>query len=332
MTPNHTVGVLGLGFWGTALSEHLARNGAKVAAWTIESEVVEGIAKSRHHPRCFPDHSLHPNISASTEIARALEPEIIIVALPVSAWRDVFGRDSNFQGKILVSVAKGLEPGSELTPLEFLKREHGLTQTVVLSGPSFAKDVMVGFPVGLVAGSADPKLSEAIAKLFSAGQLRVYTSTDPLGVELGGILKNVIAIAVGIADGLELGESTRASLVTRGLAEMTRLAEALSAKRETLYGLSGLGDLTMTATSDTSRNRTVGLRLGRGEPLEKIIQTLGSVAEGVYSTPHVVKLGRARGIELPISEGVLAVLEARSTPQEVLKLLVRRPLKAEFTP
>lgn len=218
-----------------------------------------------------------------------------------------------------------------MTPLQYLEeRIKAPLSYGVLSGPSFAKDVVQGRPCGVVAASRDETTARRIAELFSSESMKVYVSLDPLGVELGGAVKNVIALAAGLSDGLGFGESARAGLITRGLAEIMRLAEAMGAKRETLAGLSGLGDLSMTASSPTSRNYTVGFRLGKGEKLSDILFDLGSVAEGVHTAPIVMKLALRYSVEVPICEQVNQLLLGKSTPKELVRNLMARPLRSEF--
>jgi glycerol-3-phosphate dehydrogenase (NAD(P)+) len=199
----------------------------------------------------------------------------------------------------------------------------------VLSGPSFAIEVARGQPTALVAASADQSLREAAVSALHAAQLRIYTSADPIGVEVGGAVKNVLAIATGIADGMQLGLNARAALVTRGLAEMTRLGVALGAEAQTFMGLSGLGDLVLTTTGDLSRNRRVGLRLAEGVPLARIVAELGHVAEGIASAPMILQRAHARGIEMPIADAVVRVLDGRLTPEQALDKLLRRDARAE---
>jgi len=200
----------------------------------------------------------------------------------------------------------------------------------VISGPSFAKDLTRETPISLVSASSSTETATEVARVLSSSTVRLYLSSDPLGVELGGILKNVIAIAVGISDALGYGPSTRAALITRGLAEMTRISVALGANPQTLSGLSGLGDLVMTATDDQSRNRIVGLRLGRGEKLEEILETLGSTAEGVVTAPLVNNIAKDKNIEAPIVELVVKVLKSEIAPKDLAKTLMSRPLKGEW--
>ena len=218
-----------------------------------------------------------------------------------------------------------------LTPLQLCKKHISIaTDFVVLSGPSFAIDLVNLRPIGIVAASESEDAAWKTAEIFSSPTVKVYISTDPLGVELGGIVKNTIALAAGVCDGLGYGDSARAGLITRGLAEMQRLVSALGADPQTLSGLSGLGDLVMTASCDTSRNRTVGLRLGKGESLEQIMRTLGSVAEGVESSPLILELAQKHGVEMPITEQVCKFLRGEVSIQDAAAQLLARPSKREF--
>jgi glycerol-3-phosphate dehydrogenase (NAD(P)+) len=329
------IGVVGLGNWGTALAEHLARQGYPVRAWDRDAEVVRGIQESGRNPKYQSHVQLSPALQATEKISELWSAEVLLIVIPSAALADfvcTLQADTNvIAARFIVSAVKGFEPQSLKTPIQYFRESTAFSGAyAVLSGPSFAADIILQKPCGLVAAAEDAEAARYIAELFSSESMRVYTSTDITGVELGGILKNVIAIAVGISDGLELGDSARAGLVTRGLAEMVRLAETLGAKKETLFGLSGLGDLVMTATCDTSRNRTVGLRLGRGEDLNAIIQSLGSVAEGVKTAPVLLKVAREKGIELPICEHVFKILDGSSTSQEVIQSLFSRPVKQEY--
>jgi glycerol-3-phosphate dehydrogenase (NAD(P)+) len=323
--------VLGLGNWGTALGNHLAAKGFNVLGWSIEEPVVAGINAEHRNPKFLSQVRLHDSFAATTDLASALTRELVVIAIPSAAISAVFPKLSFVPEALVVSAIKGVEGKTLRTPLQCLA-ESGLVYSgaVVLSGPSFAKDVAVARPCGLVAASSNEKAARRVADLFSCEWMKVYTSSDTLGVELGGIVKNVIALAVGVCDGLELGDSARAGLITRGLAEMMRLAQVMGADVRTLSGLSGLGDLVMTATCDASRNRTVGLELGRGKKLPEILRALGSVAEGVETTPHVVELARRHNVEMPITHNVARLLAGEVNAPELVRLLMTRPLRPEL--
>jgi glycerol-3-phosphate dehydrogenase (NAD(P)+) len=327
-----TIAMLGLGNFGTALAQHLARAGHKVLGWSANEATVTSINNLGRNSGYLPEIELSPHLKATTALTDIGHCQTIIVALPSGALSQVLPSLPVQQATHFVSLVKGLYGESLRTPLqamrELLGSQHRYT---VLSGPGFARDLAAGLPAGLVAASADEQAALEIATLFSRGRMKVYTSNDPLGVELGGILKNVLAIAVGIADGLGFGDSARAGLITRGLAEMVRFACAFGAKTETLFGLSGVGDLVLTATCDTSRNRTVGLRLGAGESLSSIVSSMTSVAEGVRATPLVAELAAANGIEVPITEQVCKVITGELEPLPAMKALITRPVRPEFS-
>lgn len=324
--------VLGLGNWGTALAEHYARNGHAVTGWCREPEIAAGINSKKINPVCFSGTKLSDDLLATNDLNKALSGcDVVVVALPASVWGTFF-KPENFNRKLrYVSAAKGLVPGEHFTPLKLLTSLGAPAESLaVLSGPSFASDVIGNKPCGIVSASASESFASELAELTASKNLRVYTSTDPLGVELGGILKNVIAVAAGVVDGLQLGDSARAGIITRGLAEMMRLAATLGADPQTLCGLAGLGDLVMTATCDQSRNRTVGVRLGKGETLDHIIKTLGSVAEGVKTAPLVHSLAKKFGVEMPITDHVNLLLMGQKQPHEMAGMLLGRPIKSEF--
>jgi glycerol-3-phosphate dehydrogenase (NAD(P)+) len=325
------LGIIGLGNWGTALANHLAVKGHDVLGWAIEPDIVAGIESARRNPRFLAQVTLSANLHATNDLSAVLARPNIVLALPSSALGDMTPRLLAPPSTLVISAIKGVDEHSLDTPLQHIEKLHpGRYRLVVISGPSFARDVVVQRPCGVVAASRDSASAREVARIFSSDSMRVFTSSDPLGVEIGGITKNVIALAVGISDGLELGDSARAGLITRGLAEMMRLAEAMGAERQTLAGLSGLGDLAMTATCDQSRNRTVGLRLGRGEALDDIIASLGSVAEGVSSTPLVLALAKRHGVEMAITRHVSLLLEGKLTTRELVQSLLALPVRSEF--
>lgn len=325
------IAVLGLGNWGTALANHLALKGFDVLGWSIEPEVVASVNTQGRNARFLSTVSLSPNLKATGMLREALERETVIVAVPAQALTQLTPALAAPDGALVISAVKGIEEHSLATPLGHIESLHpGRYRLAVLSGPSFARDVVEQRPCGLVAASRDESVARSVAELFTSEAMKVYVSTDPLGVEIGGITKNVIALAAGVSDGLGLGDSARAGLITRGLAEMMRLAEAMGAERQTLAGLSGLGDLSMTATCNTSRNRTVGLRLGHGEALEAIVASLGSVAEGVSSTPLILKLAARHQVEMPITAHVSKLINGEMSPHDLARSLLTRPMRREF--
>jgi len=327
----YQVSVLALGNWGTALANHLACTGKNVLGWSNDPAVVKGINQEHRNPYSQSQTELNPRFKASTSLDEALTSQYLVLAFPSQALNEMTPKLKATEKTVFISAIKGLERSSLATPLQYLDKNLPLKGMLsVLSGPSFAKDIIACNPSGLVAASKNETVAREVAELFSSDWMKVYVSTDTPGVEYGGILKNVIAIAVGVADGLKLGDSARAGLITRGIAEMMRFAEAYGAKQITLSGLSGLGDLVMTASCDTSRNRTVGLRLGQGESLEQIVLNLGSVAEGVETAPLVLKLAEERKVEMPITSLVVRLIRQEIKPEEMARALIRRPTKKEF--
>lgn len=325
------IGVLGLGNWGTALAQHLCLKGHDVLGWSIEQQVVDGINQQHFNPVYLPQAKLDASLKATSNLNEVCGRGILVLVVPSKFIDSVLAQVDPPVNALLISAVKGIDPATLRTPLQVAKaRLNSSTRLAVISGPSFAKDVVAQRPCGLVMASNDEATAKEAATLFHGESMRVYLSKDPLGVELGGIVKNVIALAVGISDGLDLGDSARAGLITRGLAEMMRLAVAMGADQRTLSGLSGLGDLAMTATSDSSRNRSVGLRLGKGETLPSILSSLGSVAEGVSTAPLVIELAKKYQVEMPITEQVVRLLSGELNPTEVLRALVSRPSKMEL--
>lgn len=329
ITPAIRVAVIGLGAWGSALALYCAQRGFSVTGWhRDEAKVAEWIKNGAISVASL-KLPLPEGLILTSDISACHKTDLTIVALPASAWSDVLPRLS--PNSILVSATKGIERTTKQTPLTYAHKTLNIPQDrlCVLSGPSFAKDLVSGTPLSLVAASSSADTANQVATTLSSKSVRIYTSTDPLGVELGGILKNIVAIAVGIADSLKYGASTRAALITRGLSEMTRIAVALGANGQTLTGLSGLGDLVMTSTDDQSRNRMVGLRLGRGEKIKDIIESLGATAEGVSSAELVSALAKQRGIEAPITDLVLEVIRGTIPPMALADKLMLRPLRDE---
>lgn len=324
--------VIGLGNWGTALAHHLARRGFDVVGWSANERITRGIAGENRNPVYLSSVSLDPRLRTTSDLKEALAADSIVLALPSHALGELAQHLPMIsKSATIISGVKGVVGETLRTPLQYVKDcNPELERLVVLAGPCFARDLVMNRPAGIVAASTDKAAAFAVAQAFSCATLKVYTSGDPLGVEVGGIVKNVIALAAGVSDGLELGDSARVGLITRGLAEMTRLAIAMGGHVRTLSGLAGLGDLTMTATCDVSRNRTVGVRLGRGESLPQIVATLGSTAEAVTSTPLVLELARRYKVEMPITAAVAGLLHGDTSPGELAYALINRPLKSEF--
>lgn len=324
-------GVLGLGNWGTALANHLARKDYDVLGWCIEENVANEINNNNKNPNFLTFTTLSPNLKATNSIEDLHNVDYLLNVIPAAFLHKVFPNVKINDNAVFINATKGLDPETLEDPVSIAKKHMpNLKNYAVISGPSFAKDVVIGKPAGIVAACDDAEIANEVAKIFTSDTLRLYSSTDVIGVELGGIVKNVIAIAAGVVDGLELGDSARAGLITRGLAEMMRLAESLGAQKETLSGLSGLGDLILTATCDSSRNRQVGLSLGSGKTLAEAIEIAGSTAEGVTTAPLLKRLAENNGQELPITNSVVRLLEGKITAQEMYRELIDRPIKPEF--
>ncbi|MFO1088941.1 MAG: NAD(P)H-dependent glycerol-3-phosphate dehydrogenase [Hyphomicrobiales bacterium] len=301
MTEKTAVAVLGAGAWGQALAAVLARTGHRAWLW-----------------------------SRSADIETVRTARTLVVAVPAQAVRQTVARVGRaFEGHVVIA-AKGLEEGSAKLLTEVVSEEMPRSQLTVLSGPSFAADVAANRPVALALAGVTVDAARQVAALFALPQFRVYPTDDLIGVQLGGALKNVLAIACGIADGKRLGDSARAALVTRAFAELSRLAIARGARPETLAGLSGLGDLILTATSGQSRNYSLGLRLGQGLTLEQALEGLHGVSEGRFTASAAVKLAQDHGLEAPISTAVLAVIDGRSSAEAEISRLLARPAKSEF--
>jgi glycerol-3-phosphate dehydrogenase (NAD(P)+) len=337
MTKNHntpkpyaTVGVLGAGAWGTALALVAARTAHRINVWTRESDVAKSIAESHENLRYLKGVPLPPALSASTDIAPAAASEALLVAVPAQALRATLALlpARATETKAVVLCAKGIEKSTGLLVTEVLREALPGAEAAILSGPSFAQDVARGAPTAITIAGAHEIVVRLQATLGSE-TFRPYESSDLTGVALGGAAKNVYAIATGIADGLGLGESARAGLLARSFAELMRLGATLGAKRETLMGLSGLGDLVLTATSPTSRNFSFGLQLGRGASLASLSAKGHPLAEGVDTAPALVKRAGMAGVELPIAETVAAILDGSLTARDAIVRLMSRPLRKE---
>jgi glycerol-3-phosphate dehydrogenase (NAD(P)+) len=330
------ISVLGAGAWGTALAAQSASR-FPTLLWGRDAAQIAAITSSRRNSRYLPEVDLPGDLSCSSDLDAALahvagsregEPALIVIATPMAGLRDMLARLGR-QDVPAVWLSKGFEAGSGRLGHEIAREVAPALRCGVLSGPSFALEVARGQPTALVCASQHSDVADLAVQAFHGASLRVYSSTDPVGVEVGGAVKNVLAIATGIADGMGLGLNARAALITRGLAEMSRLGTALGAQVETFMGLSGLGDLVLTATGDLSRNRRVGLLLAEGRSLADILHTLGHVAEGVYSAHTVWQRAQGLGVDMPISAAVVDVLEGRSTPRDALVRLMGREARAE---
>jgi glycerol-3-phosphate dehydrogenase (NAD(P)+) len=330
----HHAAVLGAGSWGTALAIHLGTVGHTVTLWGRDAGLVREMADRRANPTYLPDLLFPPSVRLTSSLPEAVvNVRYVIVAVPSHGLRDVIkGAAAALpRDAVLVSAAKGLETGSLQRMSEVITEETGGRHpVVVLSGPSFAAEVARRAPTALVAASSSPEAVAAVQDDLRGPFLRLYRSDDLVGVEIGGALKNTIAIAAGVVESLSLGHNALAALITRGLAEITRLACSMGGRRETLAGLSGLGDLVLTCTGSLSRNRHVGIELGRGRPIHAIVAGMRMVAEGVRTTTAALALGERHGVELPIAAQMAEVLAGRKSPREAVGDLMLRPQRDEI--
>lgn len=319
--------VLGAGAWGTAISCVLAAR-MEVTLWARDAEQAKSIAATRRNARYLPGLEIPPSVKVTADLGEATRnAQLVLAATPVAGLRELLRQ---LNGSAVVWLCKGFEEGSGELPHQIAAATLGdKARYGALSGPSFAEEVARGLPCALTLASRDAAFAKEAATMLHGGRMRVYYSADLVGVEIGGAVKNVMAIAAGISDGLGLGLNARAALITRGLAEITRLGVALGGQPETFMGLAGAGDLVLTATGDLSRNRRVGMELARGRSLKDVVANLGHVAEGVHSAREAAKLARARGVEMPVTEAVTAVLEARLTPAAAVERLLARESKME---
>jgi glycerol-3-phosphate dehydrogenase (NAD(P)+) len=324
--------VLGAGAWGTALAVAVCDRHATLL-WSRSDAHARELSQRRRNDRYLPGVELPDALGVTSSFDDAVRHAaggLVIVATPMSGLREMLSRLLvESEPPSLMWLCKGFEETTGLLGHEIAHAMRPESRVGILSGPSFAQEVAAGRPTALVAASATPSVAEMAVRALHGDALRVYTSGDPIGVEVGGALKNVLALATGIADGMGLGQNARAALITRGLAEMTRLGVALGARPETFTGLSGLGDLVLTATGDLSRNRRVGVLLASGQPLDSILGQLGHVAEGVYSAATALRRARQCGVEMPITKAVVTVLEGRTTPREAVGRLMSRDARAE---
>jgi glycerol-3-phosphate dehydrogenase (NAD(P)+) len=332
------IAIIGAGAWGTALAMVLGRKRTHtVRLWAHEREVYESIAKERINQHFLPGFTLPESIEPTTDLTLAIEgAEMIVSVMPSQHCRELFERMApNLRPEMLfVSCTKGLEDRTLLRMTEVIAdvlRSRKFSPRVgALSGPTFAKEVARGDPTAVTVASTDAELARAVQQVFNDSRFRVYTNDDVTGVELGGALKNIIAIAAGVCDGLGLGHNSRAALITRGLAEVVRLVVACGGRLDTMAGLAGLGDLVLTCTGDLSRNRSVGVELGKGRKLPDIIAAMhGTVAEGVFTTKAAVGLARKKGVEMPITEQMCAILEDGKAPPQAIEELMTRAARSE---
>jgi glycerol-3-phosphate dehydrogenase (NAD(P)+) len=336
MSQGMKIGVIGAGAWGTALSNLLADKGFQVDLWAFEEEVCEHVLQSRENKVFLPGIRLSPNIKPSNELDDvATGKDMLLLVVPSHVFRSVAIKLIHHptERTLIASATKGIENKSHLTMSGILEqllppRLHG--QIAVLSGPSFAKEVAEKIPTAVTVAARDPKVAQNVQAAFVTPYFRVYTSYDVLGVQLGGAIKNVMAIAAGISDGLGLGYNTRAALITRGITEIQRLGIRLGANPKTFMGLAGIGDLVLTCTAKLSRNWTVGHKIGQGMKLDTILSGMRTVAEGVKTTKSVYNMSRKLGVEMPIVEQVYCMLYEDVDPKVALQTLMSRHLKHEI--
>jgi len=334
-----SVTVLGAGAWGTALASHASR-AHDVLLWGRDAAELAAIGAARENARYLPGVPLHPGLRTEPDLqaalAHAAQPDgLLVIATPVAGLRDMAAMWlAQASAARMIWLCKGFEPDTGKLPHQMVQEvidAHGgsAAGNGVLSGPSFAREVAQGLPCALTVASSDPVVCERVQQVFHHHAMRIYASDDIVGVEVGGAVKNVLAIATGASDGLGLGLNARAALVTRGLAEMTRLGMALGGRAETFMGLTGVGDLILTATGDLSRNRTVGMRLAQGGKLDDILRDLGHVAEGVRCARAVLSLAKQQGVDMPITEAVCEVLFNGLPVQTAVERLLQRDARAE---
>ncbi len=328
------IAVLGAGSWGTALAVHCARIGHAVDLWGRDGELMAEMVRTRANATYLPGITLDRLVTPTASLQDALaSATLVIAAVPSHGMRHVLRQASPLlqDGAVLVSATKGLETESLARMSQVVSQETGSDRPVaVLSGPSFALEVARGLPTAVVVASGRADAAARVQDTLKGPALRLYGSDDVTGVEFGGALKNVIAIAAGVVEGLGIGHNAMAALITRGLVEMSRLASAEGSRRETLAGLSGLGDLVLTCTGDLSRNRHVGIELGRGRPLREILAGMRMVAEGVRTTAAALALGARHGVELPLAAQMSAVLEGRTPARQAVEALMLRPQRSEL--
>ena len=330
------IAVVGAGSWGTAIGDLLACKGYPVSLWAFEKEVEDHIQKFHENKIFLPHHKLSSNISASNDLVEVItDKDLVVVVVPSHVMRNVTKEMAGHlsDSVILISASKGIEQKTHLTMSGVIKEnlpdvDEG--RLAVISGPSFAKEVAQKIPTSVTVACKNPECAALVQHLFATPYFRVYSSDDIIGVELGGSVKNVIAIAAGITDGLGLGLNTRAALITRGMTEIRRLGLHLGANPRTFTGLAGFGDLVLTCTGNLSRNYTVGIKLGRGQKLQEILAEMRMVAEGIKTAKSVYNFSRKLGVEMPICQEVYRILYKDLAPQKAVHRLMTRTLKQEL--
>ena len=330
----YNITVLGDGAWGTTLAILLSNNGHNVSVWSAFPEHLEEMDKERENWKYLPGIKIPSGIIFEKNLRKSIESaEMVVFSIPSVFFRDVASKIKKenipLRGKLFINVAKGLEQKTLKRMTEILKEELGNVQTAVLSGPTIAIEVAKGLPAALVAAANNHETAKQIQKAFSNDYFRVYTSTDVIGVELGGPLKNIIAVVAGISDGIGLGSNAKAAILSRGLAEIQRLGQKMGAKRKTFFGLAGLGDLSTTCISPESRNRTLGEKIAKGQKLEDIVKSTASIIEGATTAEAVYALSKKYKVEMPIAEQVYNILYNGKSPNDAVAELMGRKKKPE---
>ncbi len=329
------IAVIGAGSWGTTLANLLANKGHRVTLWCFEKDLAERMQTTGVNDIYLPEFKLAEQLGVDNDLARAVNgKEVVLFVTPSQVTRRVLEQALPHltPEALVLSASKGIENDSLMLLSQVFEEvlpQRFHTRIGFVSGPSFAREVSLGMPTAVVAAAREYAVAEQIQQIFSTDRFRVYTSNDIVGVELGGAMKNVIALAAGVADGLGFGHNTRAALITRGLAEMTRLGLKLGGQADTFAGLAGMGDLVLTCTGDLSRNRTVGIELGRGRKLDEILDGMQMIAEGVKTTLSAYQLASKQGVEVPIIEQMYEILYCHKEPQKAVNDLMLRDLKAE---
>lgn len=330
----HKIGVIGAGSWGIALSKVLANNGHSVVVWSIVEDEIRMLCEKHEHVDKLPGVQLPDSITFTTDIEKAiLGMEMIVLAVPSVFTRSTAKMMAPFvkEGQVIVCVAKGIEEDTLMPLTDIVEQEIPVATVAVMCGPSHAEEVGIGLPTTVVAGAKDKATAEQIQDIFMNRVFRVYTSPDVLGMELGGSLKNVIALAAGMADGLGYGDNTKAALITRGIAELTRLATKMGAREETLSGLTGIGDLIVTCQSRHSRNRKAGMLMGQGKTMEEATAEVKMVVEGIYSAKAALALAKKYEVSMPIIEAVNHVLFDGQKASDAVEELMLRDKKSEHS-
>ena len=332
-SPAPTFCVLGAGSWGTALAMQLVRSGCRVVLWDWDRDHVEAIARARCNETFLPDYPLPDGIELQPDLEQAVRSgDEILIVVPSHAFAGILKQIKPWlkPGQGIAWACKGLEPGTgrflHEPAQELFAGERPLA---VVTGPSFAKELAANLPTAVTVAGTDPDYCERVARALHGGSFRAYTSDDIVGAELGGSVKNVLAVATGICDGMGLGNNARAALITRGLAEMMRLGKALGARQQTMMGLTGMGDLVLTCTGDLSRNRRLGLALGAGKTVDQAVEEIGQVVEGVKTSAEIWRLAQRLGVEMPISEQVHGIIHEGRNPNQCLRDLLSRQPKRE---